>query len=85
MRAINKYILAKKVKEEAVTAGGLLMSQAEASEFRYQIGVVVTPGTLVEHINEGDTIYFDKVHAFDVKIDGEMFTVIQEKDVVVVL
>lgn len=85
MRAINKFLLVKRSKEETVTKGGLLMSQAEASEMRYQIGVVITPGTLVEHIKEGDEIYFDKVHAFDVKIDGEMLTVIQEKDIVVVL
>ena len=85
MRAINKYLIVKKVKEEAVTSGGLLMSQAEAAEFRYQIGVVLTPGTLVDHIKEGETIYFDKVHAFDIKIDGEMLTIVQEKDIVVVL
>jgi len=85
MRAINKFLLIKRSKEEAATKGGLLMSQAEASEMRYQIGVVITPGTLVEHIKEGDEIYFDKVHAFDVKIDGEMLTVIQEKDIVAVL
>jgi co-chaperonin GroES (HSP10) len=85
MRAINKYLIVRKVKEEAVTKGGLLMSQAESAEFRYQIGVVVTPGTLVEHIKEGETVYFDKVHAFDVKIDGDMLTVVQEKDIVVVL
>jgi co-chaperonin GroES (HSP10) len=52
---------------------------------RYQVGVVITPGTLVEHIKEGDSIFFDKVHAFDVKIDGEMLTIVQERDVVAVL
>lgn len=85
MRAINKFILLKKSKESETTKSGLLLSQAEMAEFRYQIGVVVSPGTMVEHIKEGDTVYFDKVHAFDVKIDGEMLTVAQEKDIVVVL
>jgi co-chaperonin GroES (HSP10) len=85
MRAINKYLLIRRSKEEAKTSGGLLMSKAEESEMRYQIGVVITPGTLVEHIKEGDRIFFDKVHAFDVKIDGEMLTIVQEKDIVAVL
>lgn len=84
MRAINKHILIKRVKEEVVTSSGLLMSKAEEAEMRYHTGVVVTPGTLVEHIKEGDRIMFDRVYAFDVKIDGETFTVVQEKDVVVV-
>jgi co-chaperonin GroES (HSP10) len=85
MRAINKFMLVRKSKETTKTNGGLLLSAAEEAEFRYQIGVVVSPGTLVEHIKEGDRVYFDKVHAFDIPLDGEMLTVIQERDVVVVL
>jgi co-chaperonin GroES (HSP10) len=85
MKAINKYLLIRRSNDDAKTKGGLLLSQADMSEFRYQIGVVITPGTLVEHIKEGDEIYFDKIQAFDVKIDGEMLTVIQERDVVAVL
>lgn len=85
MRAINKYLIVKKVKEETVSSGGLLMSKAEEAEMRYQKGVVITPGTLVEHIKEGDRVYFDKVHAFDLKLYGETVTIVQEKDIVVVL
>lgn len=85
MKAINKYLIIKRSKEEMKTSGGLLMSKAEESEMRYQVGVVVAPGTLVEHIKEGDSIFFDKVQAFDIKLDGEMFTIVQERDIVAVL
>jgi co-chaperonin GroES (HSP10) len=85
MRAINKYLIVKRSNEETVSSGGLLMSKAEEAEMRYQKGVVITPGTLVEHIKEGDKVYFDKVHAFDLKLDGETVTIVQEKDIVVVL
>lgn len=85
MKAINKTILVKRSNDDQVTSGGLLMSQAEASELRYQVGIVIAPGNLVDVIKEGDKVYFDKVYAFDVKIDGEMMTIIQEKDVVVVI
>jgi co-chaperonin GroES (HSP10) len=85
MRAINKYLIVKRSNEEAVSSGGLLMSKAEEAEMRYQKGVVITPGTLVEYIKEGDKVYFDKVHAFDLKLDGETVTIVQEKDIVVVL
>lgn len=85
MRAINKYLIVKRSNEETVSSGGLLMSKAEEAEMRYQKGVVITPGTLVEHIKEGDRVYFDKVHAFDLKLYGETVTIVQEKDIVVVL
>lgn len=85
MRAINKWIVVRRIKEETSTKGGLILSQAEEAQFRYQRGVVVNPGTLVEHIKEGDEVYFDKVQAFDLKFEGEMLTIIQERDVVAVL
>lgn len=85
MKAINKYLIVKRSNEETVSSGGLLMSKAEEAEMRYQKGVVVTPGTLVEHIKEGDSVYFDKVHAFDLKLEGETVTIVQERDIVVVL
>lgn len=85
MLAINKYILVRRSKETTKTNGGLLLSASEEAQFRYQIGEVINPGTLVEHIKEGDRVYFDKVAAFDISLDGEMLTVIQERDVVVVL
>ena len=85
MKAINKYLILKRSNEEAVTKSGLVMSKAEEAEMRYQKGVIVTPGTLVEHIKTGDSVYFDKVHAFDLKIDGETMKIVQEKDIVVVL
>lgn len=85
MRAINKYLIVKRSNEETVSSGGLLISKAEEAEMRYQKGVVITPGTLVEHIKEGDSVYFDKVHAFDLKLEGETVTIVQEKDIVVVL
>lgn len=85
MRAINKYLIVKRSNEETVSSGGLLMSRAEEAEMRYQKGVVITPGTLVEHIKEGDSVYFDKVHAFDLKLEGETVTIVQERDIVVVI
>jgi co-chaperonin GroES (HSP10) len=85
MKAINKYLIVRRSNEESVSKSGLIMSKAEESEMRYQKGVVLTPGTLVEHIKEGDNVYFDKVHAFDLKLDGETVTIVQEKDIVVVL
>ena len=41
MRAINKYLLIKRSNEEVKTSGGLLMSKAEESQMRYQVGVVI--------------------------------------------
>jgi co-chaperonin GroES (HSP10) len=47
--------------------------------------VVIAPGTDVDAIEEGDELYYDKAHSFTMLIDDMQYTIIQERDVVVVV
>tara|TARA_R110002111_G_scaffold178309_2_gene244240 strand:- start:271 stop:528 length:258 start_codon:yes stop_codon:yes gene_type:complete len=85
MKPIGKYIVIKRINEELKTESGLLLSAQDASEFRYRKGEVVKQGTDVSVINEGDLIYYDKSAGHDMLIEENPYTVIQERDVVVVL
>ena len=42
-------------------------------------------GTKVEGVENGDLIYYDRHAGFDMEIDKEVFKVIKEFDIVVVL
>lgn len=85
MKPIGKYIVIKEIKEELKTESGLLLSAQDVSEFRYRKGEVVKPGTDVSVIKEGDIIYYDKSAGHDMLIEDNPYTVITERDVVVVL
>lgn len=85
MKPIGKHIVVKVIDEEVKTHSGLLLSAQDANNFRYQMAEVVKPGTEVSVIKEGERIYFDKRQSYTMMIDGEQYTVIQERDVVVVL
>jgi co-chaperonin GroES (HSP10) len=85
MRAIGKNIIIKTVEEEIKTSSGLLLSADDANSLRYKKGVVVVPGTEVGAIKADDVIYYDKGHGFTMVIGEEQYTIIQERDVVVVL
>lgn len=85
MKPIGKHIVVRLIEEEVKTDSGLLLSSQDASAFRYQMADVVKPGTDVTVIEEGDRIYFDKRQSYTIMINGEQYTVIQERDVVVVL
>jgi co-chaperonin GroES (HSP10) len=52
---------------------------------RYKRGTVVVPGTEVLTINAGDDIYYDTGHGYTMVIHDEQYTIIHERDVVVVL
>ena len=85
MKPIGKYIVIKTIKEELKTESGLLLSAQDVSDFRYRKGQVVKPGTDVNVINEGDLIYYDKAAGHGMLIEDNPYTVITERDVVVVL
>jgi co-chaperonin GroES (HSP10) len=84
MKAIGKYIVIDKINEEVKTESGLLLSASDVKDFRYEKGIVVTAGTEVSSIVEGDEIYYDKGHSYTMMIDNVKRTIIRENDVVVV-
>lgn len=85
MKAIGKNIIIESVNEEVRTESGLLLSAKDADGFRYKRGIVVSPGTEVTAILSGDEIYYDKSHSYVMLIGEKPYTIIQERDVVVVL
>lgn len=84
MKPIGKYIVVVTTEEEVKTDSGLILSGEDVNQFRYKRGVVVEPGTEVSDIKKGDKIYFDKGHSFAMIINDGQYTIIQERDVVLV-
>jgi co-chaperonin GroES (HSP10) len=85
MIAIGKHIIIETVEKEVKTESGLLLSAHDANDFRYKMGVVVAPGTDVANIKAGDNIYYDKAGSYTMVINDKPYTIIQERDVVVVV
>ena len=85
MKPIGKYLIVKDVQENIKTESGLILSGEDTNQLRYKRGVVTAPGTDVSVIHEGDELYYDKAHSFTMLIDDAQYTIISERDVVVVI
>lgn len=85
MRAVNRYIIVDQIKENVKTASGILMGADDMIGIRYKKAKVVSPGSSVETVKEGDVIYYDSTSGYSVVLEGNTHTIIQERDVVVVL
>ena len=85
MRPIGKYIVIKDIQEEIKTQSGLILSGEDTNQLRYKRAEVVAVGTDVDVIDEMDELYYDKSHSFTMLIDNEQYTIISERDVVVVI
>lgn len=85
MIAINKYIIVDRIIEEMKTDSGLMLSGDDRDEFRYKKARVVVPGTNVDTIKKDDVIYYDKSSGHTMVLEDKKYTIILERDVVVVL
>ena len=82
---IGKYIIVKDVQETVTTESGLILSGEDTNQLRYKRAIVVASGTDVTVIKEDDELYYDKAHSFTMLIDDAQYTIISERDVVVVI
>jgi co-chaperonin GroES (HSP10) len=85
MRAVNNYIIISETVEEKKTSSGLILTHDQSEEMRYGKGVVVEVGDKVTVVQKGDNVYFDKRQGHQVRLEGVLYGVIREPDVVVIL
>jgi len=85
MQAINRYIIIDRIKEEPKKTNGLLLNEKHQDDVRYRKGKVISIGNLVEGLNEGALIYYDKHAGYGIEFDDKLYFVIKESDVIAVL
>ena len=61
------------------------MSAQDADDFRYKKGKVIKPGSDVKVIKVEDLIYYDKGAGHSMLVNNESMTIIEERNVVIVL
>ena len=85
MRPVNKYIVIKPIEEQVTTSSGLMLSAEDSSSMRYKTAQVIEVGDQVGVVSKGDKINYDKRQSFSMLINDESYTIISERDVVLVL
>ena len=84
MKAVNNYIIVKKIKQGPKTVGGLIMTEELDDDNRYIKADVVSVGNLVEGVKEKDVVYYDKHAGHGVQYKEILYHVIRSGDVVLI-
>jgi co-chaperonin GroES (HSP10) len=84
MKAINRYIIVKKIKEGPKKVAGLIMTDDTDVDNRYLKGTIISCGNLVEGLKDGDMIYYDKHAGHDISWQETLYRVIRDGDVILV-
>lgn len=91
-KPLNDRILVKRVDEESVTSGGILIP--DTAKEKPLKGTVVAVGSgarndsgdlIPMELKVGDVVYFNKWGSTEIKVNGEDFLVMKESDVIGVL
>ena len=84
MKAVNHYIIIDKIKDEPVKIGGLILTEKTDEDNRYLKAKVISTGNLVEGIQEGDIIHYDKHAGHGIQHKDKFYGVIKQTDVVLI-
>ena len=85
MKAIGKYVIVEDVHEEITSSSGLVLSTEDTDDLRYQLATVHREGELVDTVESGDEIYYDKHQGHNLRFEGKLYRVILERDIVICL
>jgi chaperonin GroES len=88
IRPLNDRLLVKRLEEEKMTAGGIIIPDSAKEKPAEGEVVAVGPGKVADNgervalqVKEGDMVLFSKYGGTDVKIDGEDFLIMREEDI----
>jgi len=84
MKAINRYIIVDTIKAEPKRVAGLIMTDDTDVDNRYLKAKIISAGSSVEVLKDGDIIYYDKHAGHDISWKDTLYRVIRDGDVVLV-
>ena len=84
MKAINHYVVVDKTQTEQKKVAGLIMTEDLDQENRYIKAKVISTGNLVEGVEDGDSIHYDKHAGHGIEWNDKMYHVITINDIVLV-
>ena len=76
-------MIIENITEELKSNSGLIMTGEDMGNLRYRKSKVISAGTEVDCVKDGDIIYHDSRAGHKVKLDDKVYGVILEREVVI--
>jgi co-chaperonin GroES (HSP10) len=76
MKAIGRFVIISKIAE-TIEVGNIIVTD----EVQFKKAKVVSPGTEVTEVIEGDIVYYNSAQEHSLYVKGELFTLIKISDI----
>ena len=81
MKAVGRFVLLEEMKGEETSSTGIMYGKTEFTRFK--------KGKLVSDVgdvaNAGDVILYDSVNSHKVRIEGQEYVVLEDRNIAVIL
>ena len=84
MKAINNYVIVKKIKKELKQDSGLILTDSLNYDDTYARADVISFGDMVNGLKVGDVVHYDSRMGHNLPWEGDIYRVIKNLDVVLV-
>jgi co-chaperonin GroES (HSP10) len=84
MKAVNRYLVIERIKDEPTKIGGLILTEQTDEDNRYLKAKVISIGDLVEGIKQDDIVHYDKHAGHGIQHKDKFYYVIKQMDVVLI-
>ena len=84
MQAVSYYVVVEKIKEAPKKVRGLELTEDQNKDVRYLKGKVISAGSMVEVLKEGDIIHYDKHAGHGIELNEKLYYVLKIGDIVLV-
>jgi len=92
LKPLNDRVLVKRLEEETVTAGGIIIPDSAKEKPMKGEVIAVGPGKLAEdgkraalNVAAGDKVLFNKYAGTEIKVDGVEHLMMREDDILAVI
>ncbi|MGH7144992.1 MAG: co-chaperone GroES [Planctomycetota bacterium] len=87
LQPLDDRLVVKRVDDESVTAGGIMLPDSAKEKSQKGSVVAIGPGRRLDdgkrspmEVSVGDTVLFGKYAGSEVKIEGEEYTILRESE-----
>ena len=84
MKAINNYLVIEIIKEHAKEVKGFILTEKLDTDNRYLKAKIISTGNLVEGLQDGEIVYYDRHAGHGISYKDKLYQVIRSQDVVLV-
>jgi len=85
-KAVNDFLVIEPIFEEVVSSSGMVFSTQDMKDVRYAKARVFLCSVEIptDIVKNGDVVYYDKAAEHKVVIDGNKYSLVRRRDLVVV-